>query len=187
MADEMQQQPNQPAQPSSGGSNTTKIVIIILVIVAVLGVAGYLLSSYLARRAGEKLAEGLIGAATNGQVDVSDNGDSVSFKDESGSMQIGDSAKWPSDMPSVVPKYSDGTIKASSKSTVNGTGWTVIIEGTSQDKFNAYKTAVEAAGWKNSATVNAGADIATYEKDNYTLSVAFDPSSNGLNLTVMTD
>jgi len=156
------------AAPVKKKSNATTVIIIIVVAVVVLGVAGVLISRWLARRAADKIASGIIGAATDSNVSVSSQG----------------SASWPSTMPSDVPKYTKGKITMSASSSSSSKSWSVIISDTSESDYTAYKASLESAGWTNTSTASFGADIAAYEKGSYDLALTFDPSSKGVSITV---
>ena len=176
------------AAPSSAPvkkkSNSTTVIIIIVVAVVVLGVAGVLVSRWLARRAADKIAGGILGAATGSNVSVNSDTGAVSVSDGNGSIQTG-TASWPSTMPSEVPKYTKGKITMSTSSTgSSGKGWSVVIAETNSSDYAAYKTTLESAGWVNTSTASFGADIAAYEKGTYDLALVFDPSSNGVSITV---
>lgn len=166
-------------------NNATTIIIIVVAVVVVLGIVGTVVSRYIARKAGEKIAEGIISAGTGGVVDVDTKNNSVSISGNGESVQIGENSTWPSDMPGDVPKYSKGKISASSKvDNENLKSWTVTIGETSQSDFNAYKSSIEAAGWKSEYESTSVVEILQYNKGDYALSAVFDGSSSGATITV---
>lgn len=174
-----------PAPAPAKKSNATTVIIIIVVVLVVLGVGGVLVSRYIARKAGEKLAEGIISAGTGGKVNVDSSNNSVSISGDGESISIGENATWPSDMPSDVPKYSKGKITSSSKvDNENLKSWSVVIGETSQIDFTAYKASVVAAGWKSDYESTSVIEIAQYTKGDYSLSAAYDASSSGATITV---
>jgi len=157
--------------PATGGSKKNNsavvIIVVILVILVVLGIGGYFISRYLARKASEKVAEGLLNAATGTTTDIS-------------------SAKWPSTMPSDVPEYKAGKITMTTSNTdSSGKGWFVTIGETNQSDYTAYKAKLEAAGWTNISSTTVGAVLDQYEKSSYSMSMVFDGSSSGVSITVV--
>lgn len=158
-----------PVAPSGKKNNVVLIVVVIVVVLVILGIIGRVVSNYLARKAGEKLAEGIISSATGGKVDV----------------DTGSGASWPSDMPSSVPKYSKGKITIATKINEEGSkGWSVVISETSQSDYNSYKVQVVSAGWTNTASTSFGTIIDAYENGTYAMNLTFDPTSNGVSITV---
>lgn len=161
-------------------SNTTTIIIIIVVVLGVLGVGGYLLKNYLAR----KTAEALISATTGGALKVNTKGD------DSATLQLGDLktstgslAKWPTDLPISVPEYTGGTIKASTKLASDQT-WMITYEKTTVDAVAKYKAALATAGWTADVSNATIVDISTYTKDSWQLSLVYDQTSNGVQITI---
>lgn len=166
-------------------NNATTIIIIVVAAVVVLGVAGTLVSRYIARKAGEKLAEGIISAGTGGAVNVDSSNNSVTISGNGESISVGENATWPSTMPSDVPKYSKGKITSSSKvDNENLKSWSVLVSETNQADFTAYKASLVSAGWKSEYESTDILQISQYTKGDYSLSSAFDSSSGGVTLTV---
>lgn len=172
-----------PAPTGGKKSNATTIIIIVVVALLVLGVGGYFISRWLAQRAAEKVASGILSAGTGSNVNVSDNGNSATVSNDQGTTQIGEGAKWPSDMPSDVPKLTAGkiTMATSDKTT---TSWSVIAGEIKQADYDAYKAKLVAAGWSSASTTTFGAVIDEYEKGSTRLLLTFDSSSDGLSITV---
>ena len=175
---------------SGGGkksSNTTLIVVIVVIVIA-LAAGGYFVRNYLAEKAGEKIAEGLIESSTGGKVDVDANGNSVTFKDDNGTTQVGDKTVWPSTMPSIVPEFTAGKLTMASKTdTVDYKGWSVTASDTTQAEFDAYRAKLVSGGWKMEYETNFGASIVEYSKDTYKLTATYDPTSSGISIAVNED
>ncbi|MCX6812055.1 MAG: hypothetical protein NTW79_00310 [Candidatus Berkelbacteria bacterium] len=189
MPEETSQASAAPASPNSslsGKKNNSAVIIIIVVVgILVLGTAGYFVRRWIVRKAADKVASGILSAATGGSVSVDSNNNSASISSNGSSSTIGDNATWPSTMPSSVPKYSDGKITMSTKTdNDSGKSWSVIIGETNVDQFNAYKVKILAIGWRSVSETNFGAQIDSYENDSYDLSLTFDPSSNGVSIAV---
>lgn len=72
-----------------------------------------------------------------------------------GSYQFGDVSVnvnqnvWPSDAPSIVPKFSAGKIEASGRL---GDVWTITISGITDDNYNNYKDTLKNSGWTIDST-----------------------------------
>jgi len=173
--------PAAPAAAPAKKSNATTIIIIVVVAVVVLGIGGTLISRWVARKAADKIAGGLLGAATGSSVSVNSDTGAVSVKTDDGSTQIGGNISWPSSMPSEIPKYSKGKItSATSGVSGDGTGWSITISETSQSDFDAYKASLISDGWALTTTSNFGAEIDVYEKGAYDLNLTWDPTSKGV-------
>ena len=184
MPDETTATPSAPAPTGGKKSNATTIIIIVVIALVVLGAGGYFVSRWLAKRASEKAASALLSATTGSNVSVSDNGNSATVSDDQGTTQIGEGAKWPSDMPSDVPKLTAGkiTMATSDKSSKS---WSVTASDIKQADYDAYKAKVVAAGWTSTATTSFGALIDQYEKGSYDLTLTFDSSSSGISISVV--
>lgn len=173
------------AAADSKKSSSSTLIIVIVIVVVVLGVGGYLVSRWIAHRAADAVTGGILSAATGGKVSVDSSNNTVTLKDNEGnSLQTG-TATWPATMPTDVPKYSGGSIVASSTYTQgSGKGWTVSIDKTSTTDYNAFKAKLEAAGWVSESSANYGVLIDSYTKGDERASLTFDSSSNGTVITV---
>jgi len=200
MAEEMKQDVPPAAQPQaqpqaapagaqstapvkkSGGAAT--VIIIVLVVLVALGVGGYFVSKFVVQKSAEKLTEGFLGAATGGNVDITNGGQGVDYSNEDSSLSIGQSAQWPSDMPTSVPEFTYGTPIMSSK--LSEGSWSVLFEEVSADAQTKYTADLDAQGWvPEGESIDAGvAQIIQMTNGNYILSVAFDRTSKGATLTV---
>jgi len=160
----------------------------VVVVLAILGIVGArLVSNYLARKAGDKIASSLLSGATGGNVDVSSGGNGVNITGNGETLQAGDQAKWPSDMPAVVPKFTYGTISASVKTTTNGNAWSVIYDKVTDGALDKYKNELTAKGWTEDAQTNLGiANTLMMTSGNYQLTLAVDEQNKGANLAVTT-
>lgn len=167
--------------PKSGGkSNAALIIIIIVVALVVLGVGGYFVSRYIGRKAADKITGNILSSTTGDKVKVDSNSNNVTVNSDGSSTTAGENVKWPSDMPSIVPKYTAGKIALASKSKVeNGDTWSVSIGNTSQAEYDAYKAEVLKAGWTLESTTSAGMSIDDYTKDNYELGLLFISDESG--------
>ena len=184
MSDE--QTPAPAVAPAPAKKNNAAVIIIIVVgVLVVLSVGGYFISRYIARKAGEKISEGILGAATGGKVDVNSSTGGVSVNTGDGSTSIGGNVKWPSDMPSDVPELKTGTLTISSTDKTNKS-WMVTASDITQSEFNDYKSLVEAAGWTSSSSTSMGYDLLSYEKADHSITLLYDSSESGISITVTT-
>lgn len=178
-----------PTSPASkkGGNKTATIIIIVIVVLIILGFGGsYVFSNFIAKKVGENAAEKILESATGGKVDVSSSGNGASVTTKDGTVTTGDQAKWPSDMPSSVPKLGSGTITYAAKSAGEGyTYWSVIYDkGTGAD-ITKYKTSLTSTGWTIADEINTSYSIsirATSGK--LEVAVSLDPSSGAVTMTV---
>ncbi len=174
-----------PAAAPAKKNNSTMIIIIVVVAVLVLGVGGTLISRWVARKAADKIAGGILGAATGSNVSVNSDSGTTSVSNGSGSTSVGNNVAWPSDMPSTVPQLKSGTLTMATSDKTNK-AWSVEADKVSQAQFDVYKASVESAGWTNTATTSFGASMITYEKDTYDLTLIYDASSSGVSISVTT-
>ncbi len=177
MAEENASSAPAPEQKSSSGKNTTLIVIIIVVVLVVLGVGGWLASRYIMGKLAEKATEGIIGGITGSDVDINTGGDGAKITNNDGSFEVSTDKKWPSDIPSEVPKFTDGTIEASSSTTVNdGSGWSISFVKVTSGAYENYRQQLLSAGWTETGTVSTEAKMSTMENDKYNLIFSIDES-----------
>lgn len=133
--------------------------------------------SSVAEKASEKAIEKTIEQASGGnaKVDVDSKGN-MEIKTEDGSFKTGDT-EWPDQLPSDVPRYSDGKIVSVLESSTEdqGTGIFVVIENTSLDAAQSYKEELKKNGWTISMTSNTSDSVmfaATKNNSAITLSFA---------------
>lgn len=187
MADQDNEKKIEPVKEQpSGGSKVLIIVIIVVVVLAILGiVGGRYLSNYLSRKAGEKIASSVLSNALGGKANVSSGGNGVDVTTKDGTISVGDKAKWPTDMSSLVPEFKYGKIAFSAKTTVSGDAWSVTYEEVKDGAQEGYKSALVSSGWSDeSQTSFAIADALQMTNGNLQITVIFDPSSKGASLTV---
>ncbi len=129
-----------------------------------------------AEKASEKATEKAIENATGGQAQVDLSKNEVTVKTDEGTTKIGGSNEWPSRIPSDVPKFSAGKITAISESTPASGGYQVMvgIEGASMTDIEKYKSQLESAGWKITATTKTeDGYMVSSEKEKRTLIESF--------------
>lgn len=184
----MSEEQVQAPAPSGKKSNTALIIIIIVVVLVALSAGGYFVSRYIARKAADRVTSSLLSSSTGGKVNVDSNSNNVTVNGDGTSTTAGDNVKWPSDMPSTVPKYTAGKIALASKSKVeNGDSWSVSIGNTTLSEYEAYKAEVTKAGWALESTSSMGMSIDDYTKDSYNLDLIFisDESGGTVSITLV--
>jgi hypothetical protein len=84
---------------------------------------------------------------TDGKTVTIGNGkESVKVSADNGQNQV-----WPAEIPSSVPKFTAGDIKASGKF---GTTWSLSISNVTESDFDKYKTTLQSSGWEIVSEVN---------------------------------
>lgn len=164
-------QPTSPNSNKGSGKTTVIIIIIIVAVLAILSIGGYLVSRFVINRVAEKTTESLVEGITGGKVDIDSGDESASIETEDGSYSMSGNNEWPSDMPSIVPEFTYGTIEASTKSSAgDSTGWTVSFTDTTNSAYDNYTAALKTAGWNETGTINSGgSQMSNMENDSYYL------------------
>ncbi len=160
-------------------TRSVKMTLIIAIgLMAALLLSGCgLIGDKIGEKATEKAIEKSLESSSGGnaKVDVSKDGSmEITNKDGSGSMKIGSAYEWPSNLPSDVPKFSGGNITAvMENSTADQKNWMVMLEKVPATAPDAYKAAVEQAGWKMTYTTKSadGSYSFVAEKDNRQVSM----------------
>lgn len=129
-----------------------------------------------AEKASEKAAEKAIEQASGGEAKVDlDNKGNVEITTEEGSLKTG-SAEWPDQIPSDVPRFTDGEIISVVESSTNeqGKGIFVGIENASIEAAENYKSELEKNGWTINMTSNTPESVMfAAEKNNSVVTVSF--------------
>ncbi|MDD5357520.1 MAG: hypothetical protein PHS53_05275, partial [Candidatus Pacebacteria bacterium] len=170
---------------ASAPKSKKKLIIIIVVLLVVLFLGGKILG-FLGRNA----AEQAIKQATGGNVNVNNSGTSGTITTDKGTVSYGTNSL-PSDWPTDVPVYTNGTIQYSASS--NQTGQTgkavVILSPDSVATIKSYYTgALATNGWTIKGTQEAGgATVIVAGKGDRNLSLSMVGSSEGTQITIGTD
>ncbi|MCX6180113.1 MAG: hypothetical protein NT163_12265 [Chlorobiales bacterium] len=101
------------------------------------------------------LVEKAIEQSTGKKVDIKSGGQNITIESEGKKIEIqGNSAVWPTDMPTEVPKFSYGKIKAVTRSTMpEGKSWTVVCENVMGNIVKDYESNLKSCGFKTVATI----------------------------------
>lgn len=129
-----------------------------------------------AEKASEEAAEKAIEQATGGEAKVDlDNNGSVEVTTSEGTLKTG-SNEWPKQIPSDVPRFTDGEIISVVQSTDEdqGKGIFVGIENASIDAADKYKSELEKAGWTiGMSSKTPEAVMFSAQKNNRVVTVSF--------------
>ncbi|MDD5068402.1 MAG: hypothetical protein PHS53_02525 [Candidatus Pacebacteria bacterium] len=168
---------------ASAPKSRKNLIIIILVLLVVLFLGGKVLG-FLGRNAAKQAIE----QATDGN--ISGDGTSGTITTKDGSVSYGTNSL-PTDWPTDVPVYTNGTIQYSASSNQSGqTGKAVVI--LSPDSVatvkSYYTSALPQNGWTIKGTQEAnGATVIVAEKSGRNLSLSIVGSSEGTQITLGTD
>lgn len=135
----------------------------------------------LEKKAGEKVAEGIVGAASGGKVKIDDN--TVVFKDnKTGDIaSYGENVKLPDEFPKDVPFPSGVKFIGVNTSKEQKTSSATFDSTEDISKIvDFYKNAMEKDGWKESQSLSAnGVEIRAYEKGTLKISFTAGPKEDG--------
>jgi len=138
-----------------------KGLIWIILLVSILALAGCGSKEALEEKAGEALAEKIIGDAIGGNIDV--DGDKVTIKGEDGQEVTFGTTEWPkSDLIKNIPKFEDGTIASvmDSKDSV----W-INFEQVKKDDFEKYLDKIKNDYTEEAYEINSDGNL-TYSASN---------------------
>lgn len=183
--DDIQEEP-----VSSNQNKTVKIVLIVVGVLVLLGIIGALLFGWIATRVGTSIFE----QATNGSVEIDDDG--IRFGNEDGEFEVsGGDRELSQDFPTEVPIYEPAELTSSSRMRQGGeTVWSATYKTTDsqRDVNDFYETVLEQNGWETEASFqsdNLNNISASNESAQLQLqvSILFDGSDNttGITLTVI--
>jgi hypothetical protein len=129
-----------------------------------------------AEKASEKAAEEALEQATGGNAKVDlDNKGNVEITTNEGTIKTGGN-EWPKQIPSDVPRFTDGKIVSVVENTENdqGKGIFVGIEDAGLDAADKYKSELEKAGWSMDISSNTPESVMfSVKKDNRMITVSF--------------
>lgn len=150
-----------PEPASASQKNALKIVVIVIGVFVVLGILGTIAFGVF----GAKIAENAIESATNSEIETSSDG-SVNIKSNNNnsetSIQAGDNAELPDDLPEAVPVYEPHTVNtASSYSSEDTKVWNISFSSDSppEEINDFYESELETNGWEIKSTTNASGTL----------------------------
>ncbi|MDD5437730.1 MAG: hypothetical protein PHC70_01130 [Patescibacteria group bacterium] len=137
----------------------------------------------ISNKIGENVAEGLLGKATGGKVDIKDGGNTVTYKDNEngGTTSFGEDIKLPDDFPKSVPIYPGAKIGGVTVSRQgNPSAWVVFSSADEVKKVTDwYEQQTKDKGWKQDSSMTIDkAEIRTYVKDNEKIGISVSPSDD---------
>lgn len=160
-----------------------KVLVGIMVIALALGIAG---CGAIEDKIGEEIGEGIVGAATDSDVEVND--DSVTIETEDGEVTISDdTGSIPDGFPDDFPLY-DGFELDGASSIAGGGTTTYYVNMTSgdtvEDVYNWYKTEFTDGGWNISGDAiytdsNGSSGMLTAAKDKMEATVTVTTEDGG--------
>lgn len=132
---------------------------------------------------GESVAEGLLGKATGGKVDIKEDGGQVVFTDNKtgGSVAFGEDVKLPDDFPKNVPIYPGSKIGGVTVSKQNNPSAWVVLSSEDEVKklVDWYADQTKSNGWKEESSLSLDkTEVRTYSKDNEKLGLNVMPSED---------
>lgn len=147
---------------------------------AAIGIAIFSMCAILSscqKKLSDVVAEKVIEQSTGKKVDIKSGGQSITIESEGKKIEIqGNSGVWPADMPSDVPKFSYGRIKAVTRAQMpEGQSWTVVCESVPGNIIKDYEGKLKSSGFKTVSTImtsdngEGGSVSGTKEKLNVTV------------------
>jgi hypothetical protein len=123
------------------------------IILTVLAISGTVSSCQ--KKIGEGLVEKAIEQSTGNKVDINSGGQNITIQSEGQKIEIqGNSGVWPADMPSDVPKFSWGQIKAVTRAeTPEGKNWSVVCDNVPGNIIKDFESQLKSKGFQNISTV----------------------------------
>lgn len=137
----------------------------------------------ISEKIGENVAEGLLGKVTGGKVDIKDNGNQVTYKDEKTgeSTAYGEDLKLPDDFPKSILIYPGAKISGVTITKQGNPSAWVVISSADEPKqvVDWYTKEAKAKGWTQDSSMTIDkSEVRTYSKDNETFSVNIMPSDD---------
>lgn len=164
------------------------IIGVIVVLLIGLGIAARMFSTFVARKASDKIAETVVKTATGGNVDINSSNGSVRFNSNDGNATFNTTNSLPQGFPSDVPTPSVGTITGSfSGNSNNKQSYSVNYSLTAAQAATAgndYKAKLVAAGYEiqGSASTTANQsmlDVLSAKKGDRTIAMTISTESDG--------
>lgn len=183
----MEEQAISSPQTKSVGKNKNgvKIAAIVVIALVVLGAGGYFISNYITKRVAEEAAESILSGATDADVEISNDGEGISIKNDGGSAQYGTNAQWPSDMPSIVPNFTYGKLTTTTNDTSAGKSWSLYYNDVTAGASDSYTSDLVANGWvKDTETTTDGSSYIQMTNGSYAILAIFDTSSQSASIVV---
>ncbi|MDD5693124.1 MAG: hypothetical protein WC437_02260 [Patescibacteria group bacterium] len=186
---------NTVAEPSVNASTTAvapkkknnTVLVVIIVIIAILvflSIGGYFLSAFVFKKVAGNFVENIVEKGTGGNVKIDTKNGGAEVKTNEGSLNVGSAVKWPTDLPSDVPKFSAGKVTMSTKVNTDPKGWSVLVSEVNENDVTKYKNDLLAKGWVEESSMNYGATFIQLTKGNLEMTLTYDGSSKGLSITV---
>lgn len=107
------------------------------------------------KKIGDEILEKAIEQSTGNNVELNTADGKMSVESDGRKIEVqSEHASWPKDMPSGVPVFSYGTIKAVTHTEAPGVnGWTVAFENVSENSIKAYDAELKRRGFETVLTL----------------------------------
>lgn len=127
-----------------------KITVLLLCILMMLSLASCGVRQSLNEKIVEKVSEGVVNKATDGEIDIDLKGEEVSLKGKDGENVTIGSTKWPKNgAAQFIPEFKKGKIT----STINSeNGCMITLEEAAEKDVNAYIDEIKELGFTNDVT-----------------------------------
>jgi hypothetical protein len=141
-----------------------------------------------ARKTSEKATEKALENATGGQAKVNLDNQSTEITTKEGTIKFDANIKsWPSDIPSVVPKFTAGRIEgATIQNMKESQGWSLVFKDLPDEAVVAYNKALEASGFETTV-ISAGQKVSSIMAEKGKIHVTFMGGEGSGNLSVAID
>ena len=129
-------------------------------------------------KAAEEMAEGLIEKATGGKVDIDISSGGMKVTTKEGEITWGETAEWPNDIPSDVPRFTygkvTGLVRAHEASAKN---WSLVLGDVEEGGLAKYSETLKGNGWEILASFqSADGETVTAQKGNMSLTLGYNKS-----------
>lgn len=161
-----------------------KITVILLCVLMMFSLASCGVKQNLNEKIAEKVTEGVINKATDGQLDVDLKGDELTLKGKDGEkVTIGDT-KWPkTGAGNLLPEFKKGKIT----STMNSeNGCMIIIEEVAEKDYKAYLEEIKEQGFTNEIVEFSSGTAESYsanKDEKEIINILYDSENQGLHIT----
>jgi hypothetical protein len=129
-------------------------------------------------KAAEDMAEKAIEQATGGKAQVDLQSGSVKVKTDQGEVSWGETAAWPDDLSSDVPKFTYGKITGIVRASEGGVKhWTLALAEMESDGLTKYINTLKSEGWSivmDARSAEGGTVVA--EKGKFNLTIGYSES-----------
>ncbi len=142
-------------------------------------------------QAAEEMAEGLIEKATGGKADIDISSGGMKVTTKEGEITWGETAEWPNDIPSDVPRFTygkvTGLVRAHDASAKN---WNLVLGDVEEGGLAKYVETLKGKGWEILASFqSADGETMTAQKGDMSLTMGYNKTqkAGSFNVSVKAD